>query len=182
MEKIRIYPKWLRLSVLVWVIGLFSIGAKGAVDGSIIEDGYLTYVVLSEEEKTVELKSCDVKYDSWVLSIPETIVWNDCEYTVISIGREACENCNFSVVNLPSTLKEIEPHAFYYCTSLKKIEIPDGVKTIDVGVFACCWNLASVKLPAGLEKIQGYAFKETALTSIEFPASLTGIGEYAFDD
>jgi hypothetical protein len=72
---------------------------------------------------------------------------------------------------------------FASCDSLEEFTFPDGLKDASqVGsvTFEYCYELKKVRLPNDLEEIPVKFFKNTALESIELPATLTKIGEAAF--
>ena len=69
--------------------------------------------------------------------------------------------------------------AFYTCYELKKVKLPASVKVIGEDAFNQCHNLEQVNLPNGLERIEDFAFEGTKLRSLDIPASLSYIGNYA---
>ncbi len=98
-----------------------------------------------------------------------------------------------------SVLEEIGPYAFYY-TNIKSIEIPKTVTDIAYYAFAYTKELKTITFEEGgtenltigshgtyvtsssgtTSEYYGYAFYSSGLTSIEFPARLTEIGQYSF--
>lgn len=83
-----------------------------------------------------------------------------------------------AVTEFPFTLCE-----YYGNTSkaiLTGIILPNGIKSLAANCFLGCESLASVTLPEGLETIGSSALQNTAITSIDFPESLTTIDGYAF--
>lgn len=113
---------------------------------------------------------------------------------------------NLKTVELPSTLKVIGNHAFYYCKALKEIKFPAGIELIEIcafqhsgltnvdlsGIsdkaeieekaFGWCENLETVKLNNGLKEILSNTFAYCkALKDIEIPNTVTYIGERAFE-
>lgn len=70
-----------------------------------------------------------------------------------------------------------------YENTLKSVVIPDSVKVIGCAAFRYCEGLETVSLGQGVERILGNAFAyDDNLAEIEFPSSLTNIGQYAFYD
>jgi len=113
--------------------------------------------------------------------IPETIIYDDEEYRVVSIGYAAFAFCSrLTFVVLSKTLRKIEESAFWGCSSLTSIVVPEGVTVIEKNAFYDCPNLATIVLPDSLISIGDYAFVDSEITSIRFPDSITEIGAYVF--
>lgn len=112
-------------------------------------------------------------------------------------------------VILPNTIKEIGSYAFSNLSALKKVNIPESVERIGNSAFSGCSSLqkidlsslphlieigssafsssscvpVSLKLPDGLERIDGYAFNNTGVTSVDFlNTSLSYISDNAFNE
>lgn len=110
-------------------------------------------------------------------------------------------------VILPNTIKEIGNSAFSGLSALRKVNMPEFVERIGESAFSDCYSLqkidlsllshlkaigystfsssscvpVSLKLPDGLERIDGYAFNNTGVTSVDFSnTSLSYIGNNAF--
>ena len=93
------------------------------------------------------------------INIPETVIFKDLAYRVMSIGERAFDSCN----------------------KLTSITIPDSVTSIGDLAFSCCSSLTSVVIPDGVTSIGDWAFEGCKpLTSIIIPDSVTSIGENAF--
>ncbi len=120
------------------------------------------------------------------LSMPDTIIYNDEEYTITSIGTNAFYNGasgypNLNLSNLPSELTNIEGNAFFKATNLTLTELPDGITSIGNAAFNRCTNLALTKLPSGLTSIKNMTFNEcTNLALTSLPSGITSIGAQAF--
>ncbi len=110
-------------------------------------------------------------------------------------------------VILPNPIKEIGHSAFSGLSALRKVNMPEFVERIGESAFSDCYSLqkidlsllshlkaigystfsssscvpVSLKLPDGLERIDGYAFNNTGVTSVDFlNTSLSYIGNNAF--
>ncbi len=130
--------------------------------------------------------------------------------SVTSIGNEAFAYCtNLSEIQIPSSLQFLGGWAFNNCTSLNgTVVLPSALTEMGQNAFAACnkitsavWNCELPVIPYAtfngcsklnsftmstqakgvLTTIKGYAFyKCTALSSFEFPDSITNISNYAF--
>ena len=113
--------------------------------------------------------------------IPETVMYDDEEYRVVSIGYAAFAFCNcLASVMLPKTLCKIEESAFWGCSSLTSIVIPNGVTVIEKNAFYDCPKLTTIELPDSLIRIGDRAFDDSEITSIRFPESIAQIGDSVF--
>ena len=91
------------------------------------------------------------------------------------------QSITYSNINLSTRI--IYNEAFYGCNSLTIIEIPDSVKSINPWAFSYCSNLVSVVIPDSVTSIGHCAFREcSSLTSIVIPDSVTSVGSNLFDN
>ncbi len=89
---------------------------------------------------------------------------------------------NIRKINLPSTIKVIEPSAFEECTQLRDIVFPDGLIGIGDKAFYKCSSLVLGSLPDSLITIGESAFNSCGKigNSITIPENITFIGNNAF--
>lgn len=74
---------------------------------------------------------------------------------------------NLKSVKLPSTLKEIEPYAFYECFRLSNINLPDSLKTIGYEAFRSCRKLTTLNIPKDVSSIgQNFILDTPALETL----------------
>jgi len=104
--------------------------------------------------------------------------------TVTEIEEHAFDQChNLESVVLPEGITEISPGTFFLCKKLVSVSIPDSVTRIGASAFHGCSRLRSVTIPQRVTVIGRNAFNGCAqLTSVEIPESVTEIGEGAFQD
>ena len=104
-------------------------------------------------------------------------------YLVTSIGNIAFRNCEFSSVELPSSITSIGVAAFEGCTNLTDINIPNGLTTIGEAAFRGCVSLVSIKIPESVTEIGAAAFKDcTKLATIKIPSTVTYIKASTFEN
>ena len=106
------------------------------VVGTEILDGVL-YVLYSNGMATV----AKIKSDVTSVNIKETLIYNNQNYIVTSIGDYAGAYCNFDNIYIPNTIYSIGCEAFKENDTIKEIYIPNSV--IDMGylVFFGCSNI-----------------------------------------
>ena len=83
-------------------------------------------------------------------------------------------------ISLPESLTTIGESAFQVCPKLKSAQLPDSVTTIGSRAFDGCSSLESIRLPKNLTYIPGYLLSGTAISEIEIPESVVGMGEGVF--
>jgi uncharacterized repeat protein (TIGR02543 family) len=102
---------------------------------------------------------------------------------VNEIAKSAFRN-NSAIVSvaIPSGVKKIDGGAFQNCENLTGVSIGKGVSSIPANCFDGDENLSSVTLSEGLKTIGSGAFNNTAITSINIPASVSEIATDAFSN
>ena len=129
-----------------------------------------------------------VPWDSMKKQITKVVIGSK----VTSIGIRAFQECtNLKNVTFPSSIETIEKWAFYGCVALESVDLShlNDLKQIGNLAFNNCAALKTVKLPqnGNLNTIGANAFSFTngqpapQITEITIPASVTTIGEGAFE-
>jgi hypothetical protein len=122
---------------------------------------------------------------------------------VVGIGVNAFAAKAITAVTIPSSITNIDMLAFYSCSSLTSIVLSNGLISIGLYSFSNCTNLQSVSISdtvvvlgdycfalctrlqsvrfgARVSQIWPFAFAYAALASATIPASVTNIGNAAF--
>lgn len=155
-------------SVLAFMLVVLTAMAEEAVI-----DGIKYNLVAKAREASVIPN--DPEYSGSVV-IPESITYNDVEYSVTSIGERAFSGCSaLTSIDIPNSVTIIYQNAFYLCRGIKSISIPNSVTTIEVGAFSGCSGMTSLYIPNSVTKLGSHAFFGcTSLTSVTIPNSVTG--------
>ena len=101
---------------------------------------------------------------------------------VKTIGNRAFYGCiGLTSVTFNGNVETIGIDAFNGCTGFTSVEIPDSVKDINASAFSGCTSLKSVRIGNHTATIGERAFYGCPLTFLSIPASVTTIGEEAFN-
>ena len=85
--------------------------------------------------------------------IPESITFENSEFSVTSIGYEAFYECySLTSVTIPNSVTSIGERAFYGCSGLTSVTIPNSVTSIGYGAFYGCRSLQSIIIPPGTKQ------------------------------
>lgn len=101
--------------------------------------------------------------------------------SIQKIGEFAfCDCTSLKEIIIPSHITEL-PRGVFQNTGFRSFEIDDRFTSIGSGIFAECKYLKSVKLPNSMTAIPLCMFDGcVSLQSIDFPAKVSAIEEYAF--
>ncbi len=113
--------------------------------------------------------------------IPETITYEDKEYTVTAISQGAFSQRDITSIAFPNSITSIGRAAFYCCNLLDSVALPEKVTVIGDMLFANCYSLRRVVIPEGVTLIDNSAFNSCySLDSLIIPNSVTRIEDWAF--
>ncbi len=173
-------------SAMMLIVG-FSVNAQ-----SFSVDGISYNITSATEPYEVEVTSGDVIYSGDVVT-PESVTYNDIEYSVTSIWALAFQNCTgLTSIEIPNSVTKIWNQAFEYCIGLTSLEIPNSVSFIGDFAFSGCSGLTSIVVEEGNPVYDSRencnAIIETASNKLIagcqnsfIPNSVTSIGAFAFE-
>ena len=99
---------------------------------------------------------------------------------VLTIGASAFQYCtSLNNVVLSEGINEIKNNAFRDCTSLQSIQLPSTVTSIGTYAFANT-GLTSITIPEKITEIKSGTFEGAKLTYVSLPENLTAIKNKAF--
>lgn len=149
---------------------IFAVSAIVATAQTRFDVDGLTYEILSESDRTVEVH--DGSNASGELSIPETVSYNGVNYTVTSISEMAFSYCEgLTAITIPNSVVSIGERAFSNSHELTMINVDKDnryYKSID-GVLFDFETTILIQYPIGNSR-----------TTYIIPNSVTSIGDFAF--
>ncbi len=145
-------------------------------------DSQLRYNVLSENTVEVTSGNGNPAYHGYLV-IPESVMLDGVEYTVVGISYRAFADCSeLNYVEMPNTITYIGEQAFNNCSSLSEVNFPENLTEIGDWSYTNCSALAGeLIVPDKVVTIGGSAFLGcSALTSIVVGNGVTTISASAF--
>lgn len=127
---------------------------------SFIYDG--VYYSIKLFTKTVRVATPNsTKFYKGHITIPETVVYNDETYTVVSVDNGAFSGSEELLsVTLPNTITNIGDRAFSGCYGLTDFVIPQNVKVIGEQAFYGSKNIKEIRIPKSVISIGCRAFSD----------------------
>lgn len=171
----RLLSMVLALSMLLTFLPLsaFAEGTPPPYDGSQTldnnntckADGNIYTYNLNTADHTATLTKFTGKDGSTEIDayVPKTVKKDNTSYTVTTIGEYAFAH---------------RDHTFN--PTLQSVFLPDSIQTIEIYAFHGCSSLEEITLYEGLTEVKTYAFCFTSLETIDWPKSLTSVGDMAF--
>lgn len=174
--------------ILLFMLGgLMSLPVLGTDFTYEYQGQTLSYTVLDENAKTCKLNSNNNKSEANIsgkVEIPETVMYDNTEYSVTSIDKKAFSGCSgLTEVTIPASVTSIGGDAFFNCSGLTSMTIPNSVTSIGTYAFQNCSGLTSLTISSSLTSINDCTFSGcSGLTSVSIPGSVTSIEWAAFSD
>lgn len=168
---------FLFVALVATLVCLFAISASATtIDG-------IEYS-LNSSEKTAAVGDNTSYSANAVIVIPQTVTYNEVEYTVTAVKSSAFRNNdNITTIVLPSTITKLEGYTFSTCDALTSVYI-DLDKLTYIGTCGLTYSEKTNDCKLGSNTINFYAVSEygkpepTRTTSVNW-ANLTNLGSAA---
>lgn len=162
-----------------------KIGKKAFQDCKALEAviaNHLTEVPQSAFESCTSLAS--VELNAEINSIGEhafkhckALTWIELPNELTTINKEAFEDCALTSLDLPTGVVTIGERAFKSCKGLTSVSLPDVCAKLNKEAFRECTSLAEINLGEGLLYLGDNALRETAISTLVLPESVTEVGK-----
>ena len=169
-----------KIILLLGTLGLFGLTTVASAQSSdqYFETGGLGYIILSAEDRTVEVTALHSStFYRGNINIPPSVVYNGETYNVVALGEEAFEGSTLSSVTIPSSVIEIKRGCFFNVMgSLSAINIPASVTSIGEYAFVV-QNLTAINVDENnpsYRTIDGMLFSKDTATLMACPAAKSG--------
>ena len=97
--------------------------------------------------------------------------------TLTGISKEAFEGCALRAIDLPQGLSTLGERAFKSCKGLTGVVVPDACLMVSKEAFCECTALTEINLGNGVTSIGDHALRETAISTLVLPETVTQIGK-----
>jgi hypothetical protein len=148
-------------------------------------DGLISYSNPNTNYKNVEKLSLgeNVKYlGSGALSSCESLSNISFNSALDSIGSRALQNCAFTSIEMPATVRVLATDVFSDSKKLTTVTFKNPNTILGSGLFDNCPNLTTINFPENLAEIPYDCCRYcTSLTSVEIPDNVKKIGSDAFN-
>lgn len=128
------------------------------------------YQVLSPGRQTVTLIKPTTyagKYTMNEANVPATVTYEDIEFRVVNISKNAFSSATCTSIVLPNTVKSISESAFSSANKLTSITLPAALDSLGVSAFYGCSSLPTVNIPATVKYIGDKCFQgASSLTAV----------------
>jgi putative cell wall binding repeat-containing protein len=129
------------------------------------------------------LVSIEVSNENQTFTSVEGVLFSKDKSVLIKYpnGRTATDETSSHSYTIPSGVKQIYNHAFYYNATLESIIFSDGVEKVGKESFASCSKLSYVQFSDSVVEIENRAFAScTSLKSIDLPYGVTKLSRGVF--
>ena len=153
------------------LVALLLAVASSASAYDFMVDG-IAYDFASTDSTAVQVVPISkTEYYTGDIVVPATVEHDGKSYNVTAIGMHAFVFCSgMTSIELPSSIKTIEPGAFMNCYGLTSIELPKGLESIGNLAFVACENLETVTIPSTVQNIGYMAFSQNfKLRNVNIP-------------
>lgn len=112
--------------------------------------------------------------------IPESISYDENNYSVVRATNGAFQNTDITGITLPNSITSLGNSCFKLCNKLTSVKLPDNITSLGDETFMTCRKLSVIELPKKLISLGQYCFMNCNITKLTLPNSITTIGQGCF--
>ena len=140
----------------------------------------ICYDVVSWDDMTCEVTFPISFIYTGNIDIPDKVVYNEREFSVVRIGNDAFHRAEVESVSMGNSITVIEKTAFKNCEQLKEVIMGGSVETIGDYAFSNCRQLKELVISNSVISIGRSCFEEAGLEKVVLGKSLENIYSWAF--
>lgn len=108
--------------------------------------------------------------------IPESISYDENNYSVVRATNGAFQNTDITGITLPNSITSLGNSCFKLCNKLTSVKLPDNITSLGDETFMGCSDLSVIELPKKLISLGVSCFMGCNITKLTLPNSITKLG------
>lgn len=113
--------------------------------------------------------------------IPESISYDENNYSVVRATNGAFQNTDITGITLPNSITSLGNSCFKLCNKLTSVKLPDNITSLGDYTFMGCSDLSVIELPKKLISLGVSCFLGCNITKLTLPNSITKLGRGCFN-
>ena len=112
--------------------------------------------------------------------IPESISYDENNYSVVRATNGAFQNTDITGITLPNSITSLGNSCFKLCNKLTSVKLPDNITSLGDETFMTCSKLSSINIPNTLTSLGEFCLAFCNVTKLTLPNSITNLGNNCF--
>lgn len=112
--------------------------------------------------------------------IPESISYDENNYSVVRATNGAFQNTDITGITLPNSITSLGNSCFKLCNKLTSVKLPDNITSLGDETFMTCSKLSSINIPNTLTSLGEFCLAFCNITKLTLPNSITNLGNNCF--
>ena len=108
--------------------------------------------------------------------IPESISYDENNYSVVRATNGAFQNTDITGITLPNSITSLGNSCFKLCNKLTSVKLPDNITSLGDETFMTCSKLSSINIPNTLTSLGEFCLAFCNITKLTLPNSITKLG------
>ena len=112
--------------------------------------------------------------------IPESISYDENNYSVVRATNGAFQNTDITGITLPNSITSLGNSCFKLCNKLTSVKLPDNITSLGDETFMTCSKLSSINITNTLTSLGEFCLAFCNITKLTLPNSITNLGNNCF--